>query len=189
MAPQAKIKGLYIDYDISRRDVKFPRLEFKTGRLLLVLPKSYQNPERLIERHKDWIYIKKRQIDSALKASKKKKLTDRSEKEFKSLVHSIIESRSRDGKLQVNRIFFRRMRSKWGSLSKNKNLTVNTLLRYLPKPLIEYVLYHEMAHLIEKRHNERYWKLISKHYPDYQRREKELFAYWFLVQSKEKDIT
>lgn len=80
-------------------------------------------------------------------------------------------------KVSVNKIYFRKMKTKWASCSSKKNLTINTLLRYLPKDLIEYVIYHEMAHLVEKRHNERFWKIISHRFPDYKKVEKELFIY------------
>ncbi len=183
MTPHVKIKDLSINYTVSRRDVKYPRLEFKTGELLLVLPKNYESPEELIEKKKTWIYNKQRFIDAADRESRKKKTVERSEKEFRSLVHHLLEKLSKDSTTRVNRVFFRTMHSKWASLSKQRNLTVNTMLRYLPDHLIEYVLYHELAHLKEKRHNERYWKIISQRYPDHQAMEKELFAYWFLVQT------
>jgi len=74
------------------------------------------------------------------------------------------------------------MNSKWASCSSSKNLMVNSLLQHLPKSLIEYVIYHETLHLIERKHNEHFCKLMSKKYKDHQRKEKELFLYWFLVQ-------
>ncbi len=40
--------------------------------------------------------------------------------------------------------------------SRNGNLTVNTLLRYLPQNLIEYVTYHETVHALERRHSEKF---------------------------------
>ena len=74
------------------------------------------------------------------------------------------------------------MKSKWASCSIKKNLTFNTLLRYLPNFLIKYVVFHEITHLKEKKHNERFWKIIKKEFKDYQKKEKELLIYWFLIQ-------
>ncbi|HLC33234.1 MAG TPA: M48 family metallopeptidase, partial [Candidatus Nanoarchaeia archaeon] len=65
-----------------------------------------------------------------------------------------------------------------------KNLMVNSLLRYLPVHLIDYVVYHEIAHLKERKHNERFWKIIKGKYKDNQKMEEELFLYWFLVQER-----
>ncbi len=60
-----------IDYEVAYRDVKYPRVEFKTGKLLLVLPEGEQ-PEKIIEKHKDWIKDKIEFIEECLEASKKK---------------------------------------------------------------------------------------------------------------------
>ncbi|MBU3965756.1 MAG: M48 family metallopeptidase [Euryarchaeota archaeon] len=75
------------------------------------------------------------------------------------------------------------MKSKWGSCSPKKNLTINTLLKYLPEEIIEYVIFHEMAHLIERKHNEKFWKIISNKFQNYEENEKELFEYWFLIRT------
>ncbi|MBU4075475.1 MAG: M48 family metallopeptidase, partial [Euryarchaeota archaeon] len=76
------------------------------------------------------------------------------------------------------------IKSKWGSCSPNKNLTINTLLKYLPENLIEYVIFHEMVHLIERKHNKLFWKFIAIKFDNYEEKEKELFEYWFLIQKK-----
>jgi hypothetical protein len=74
------------------------------------------------------------------------------------------------------------MKTKWASHSKNNNLTVNTLLKYLPNDVIEYIIYHEITHSLERKHNERFWRLINKKFPDYETKEKDLLTYWFLIQ-------
>jgi predicted metal-dependent hydrolase len=65
----------------------------------------------------------------------------------------------------------------------NKNLTINTLLKHLSNKLIEYVILREMTHSQERKHNERFWKIISKKIKEHQKREKDLLVYWFLVQT------
>ena len=76
------------------------------------------------------------------------------------------------------------MNSKWASCSTQKSLTINTLLKYLPDKLITYVIFHEIAHIQEKKHNEAFWKIINSHFPDYTSKEKELFEYWFAIRDK-----
>jgi predicted metal-dependent hydrolase len=59
----------------------------------------------------------------------------------------------------------------------------STLSRYnLPNNIIEYIIYHEIAHSIERKHNEKFWKLINKKFPDYETKEKDLLTYWFTIQ-------
>jgi len=54
------------------------------------------------------------------------------------------------------------MKTKWGSYSTKGNLTINTLLKHLPNKLIEYVVLHEMTHSQERKHNKRFWRIVSK---------------------------
>jgi len=54
------------------------------------------------------------------------------------------------------------MKTKWASHSRNSNLTINTLMKYLPEDLIHYITYHEIAHAIERKHNENFWDIINK---------------------------
>ncbi len=74
-----------------------------------------------------------------------------------------------------------KMKSKWGSCSSRKNLTFNTFLKYLPETLIKYIVLHEMAHLIERKHDHKFWEIVSKKYKNHQKRESDLFSYWFLI--------
>lgn len=183
MGTQAKISDSTLNYEVVYRNIRYPRLEFKTGELLLVLPEYYENHRDFIEKHKEWIYKRNAEIAAALKEAQEKRLElKRTDEEFKQLVHSFVKNISNELAININTIYFRKMRSKWGSCSSNKNLTINTLLRYLPDSLIEYVIYHEMVHLIEKKHNERFWRFMSNKFENYKEKEKELFEYWFLIQ-------
>ena len=183
MVEKAKTRELNVEYQIDYRNIKYPRLEFKTGSLLLILPKNYKNEKDLIEKHKQWVYCKDFIIRTALKTAKNKELNlDRTDEELKQLVYSFAKDFIKDFNFKINNIYFRKMKTKWGSCSSQRNLTINTLLKYLPEELIEYVIFHEMAHSWERRHNERFWKAMSREFKDYEKREKELLVYWFLVQ-------
>jgi len=140
--------------------------------------------EKLIQKHKKWIYTKNLIIKTALEEAKNKKLNlTRTEKELKEFVHSIANNFARKYNFRINKIYFRKMKTKWGSYNKKGNLTINTLLKYLPDKLIEYIIFHEMAHSIERKHNERFWNIINKKFKDYETKEKNLLVYWFLVQT------
>ena len=76
------------------------------------------------------------------------------------------------------------MRTKWASLSPVRNLTINRFMKYLPQYLIDYIIFHELVHIIEKNHNNRFWEIISRKYKDYRKLEREQFEYWFKVSEK-----
>jgi predicted metal-dependent hydrolase len=185
MLTKTIIDGLEVEYSIVQRKIKYPRLELKTGNLLLVVPKGYKNPEKLIEEHKEWIYHKISAIKESKERSKGKKLNlNRNEDTLRELLLISANKFSRELNVKPNRLTLRNMRSKWGSCSSQKNLNFNKLLKYLPDDLIEYVVLHEIAHLRYKKHDEEFWKIISEKIVNYKEKEKDLMDYWFLIQFK-----
>lgn len=73
--------------------------------------------------------------------------------------------------------FVQRMKTKWGSCNyRAGHIRLNTELVKKPKDLLEYVIVHEMAHLIEPTHNERFVALLGEHYPTWREARAELNA-------------
>jgi len=174
-----------IPHKISYRDIKYPRIEFTSGKLHFILPPN-SLPEGLFHKHKKWIQKKKRFIEECLKESEKKDLIKRSENEFRGLVLSLIIKISEEMKVRINQVYFKMMKTKWASLSSKKNIMINKLGRTLPEHLIEYIVFHEIVHLKHKRHDERFWAIIKEKFRNYQELEKDLAIYWFkLVSNKE----
>lgn len=67
--------------------------------------------------------------------------------------------------VEVNGYFLQRMKTKWGSCnSAAGNIRLNTELVKKPKDLLEYVVAHEMMHLIEPTHSDRFIAILEEHY-------------------------
>jgi hypothetical protein len=171
-----------IPYKVSHRDVRYPRLEFKTGKLLLILPFGLK-PGPILNKHQKWILKKMAFVEECLKHSSSKKMAERTEQEFRDLTFSLARKAIKELGGRLNHIYFRMMRTKWASLSPKKNLTINRLMKYLPENLLNYVIFHEIVHLKERRHNDKFWDRISRRFNNYEDLEKELFVYWFRIQS------
>lgn len=62
--------------------------------------------------------------------------------------------------------------SNWGSCSSSGNLNISTRTLFAPPEVQDYVFIHELAHLIELNHSNRYWKLVRDVMPDYKEKEK-----------------
>ena len=97
----------------------------------------------------------------------------------KSLLHEVIPPiiRQWEKKLNVNitGYFLQRMKTKWGSCNyKAGHIRVNTELVKKPKDLLEYVIVHEMAHLIEPTHSDRFISILEKNYPTWREARAEL---------------
>ena len=71
--------------------------------------------------------------------------------------------------------FLQRMKTKWGSCNPRAgHIRLNTELVKKPKDLLEYVVVHEMLHLIEPTHSERFVALLEQHYPTWREARAEL---------------
>lgn len=70
-------------------------------------------------------------------------------------------------------------RSQWGSCSHKKNLNFNYRIFFLPERLSDYIIVHELCHLKELNHSQRFWNLVAQLFPDYKALEKELKLYSF----------
>lgn len=97
----------------------------------------------------------------------------------KSLLHEFIPPLiSRwEPKLGVHVVayFLQRMKTKWGSCNHEAgHIRLNTELVKKPKDLVEYVVVHEMVHLIEPTHNDRFVSLLTNHFPSWREARAEL---------------
>jgi predicted metal-dependent hydrolase len=66
----------------------------------------------------------------------------------------------------IARINLRDTKSRWGSCSGTGNLSFSWRLIFAPEPVLDYVVAHEVAHLIEMNHGPRFWRLVETLTPD-----------------------
>jgi predicted metal-dependent hydrolase len=71
----------------------------------------------------------------------------------------------------LNKVFFKKHRSKWGSCSSNNNVNISTKLLFAPDEVLEYVCIHELAHLKEHNHSKQFWALVETAMPNYKEKE------------------
>ena len=77
--------------------------------------------------------------------------------------------------IPVTEVRIRRMKTRWGSCNpKARRIWLNLELAKKPPSCLEYVFVHEMAHLIERHHNERFHALMDRHLPQWRIRRAEL---------------
>ena len=67
----------------------------------------------------------------------------------------------------VKSVSFKYNHSNWGSCSASGNLNFSSRLLFAPDDVVDYVIIHELAHLVELNHSDRFWKLVSDAMPDY----------------------
>lgn len=78
--------------------------------------------------------------------------------------------------LEWNRVAIRNQRRCWGSCSSSKNLNFNYKIQFLPPHLRDYIIVHELCHLVHMNHGQEFWNLVGEQMPEYKSHASELRA-------------
>lgn len=75
------------------------------------------------------------------------------------------------------RVSVKDMKTRWGSCSREKNLNFHYRLLFLPIELADYVIVHELCHLVHLNHSKSFWNLVAQAVPDHKKQRRELRRY------------
>lgn len=125
------------------------------------------NYELIIDKHVSGVSIELFSIKAASKADFRRFCDEKA----KELLNASIARFAPLIARPINHISFKHMRTRWGSCNKTKGyINLNLDLITKKKEFIEYVVLHELAHLVHANHSKDFYALISKHMPDYKAR-------------------
>lgn len=92
-------------------------------------------------------------------------------------IPSLIRKWEKKLRVKVESYALQRMKTKWGSCNrKARRIRINSEMIKKPKELLDYVVVHEMAHLIASTHSEQFVELLTSHYPSWRQARAELNA-------------
>ncbi len=74
--------------------------------------------------------------------------------------------------VKYSRISIRDQKTRWGSCSSRKNLSFNWRIIMAPLEIVDYLIFHELCHLIELNHSKKFWAHMSYFCPDFKKRKK-----------------
>ena len=83
------------------------------------------------------------------------------------LVKERVEFYNKIYKYSFNRISVKNQKTRWGSCSRKRNLNFNYKVLFLPEKLRDYIIVHELCHLKELNHSQRFWSLVGEVLPGY----------------------
>ncbi len=88
---------------------------------------------------------------------------------------------SADCDLAYSRLTVRGQATRWGSCSSHQSISLNYKLLFLPPPVVDYVLIHELCHTVHMNHSKAFWRLVSQYCPTYEAARGELKRAWQYV--------
>lgn len=77
----------------------------------------------------------------------------------------------REIKYPVNKLYIRSQKTKWGTCSSKRNISLNKNLVKCPRWIQNYVIIHELCHLIHMNHSKKFWSLVESYLPEYRKAE------------------
>lgn len=167
-----------IKIEIQRRKIKNMNIYIKPpkGDVLVTVPMRISDEEvfRFLKKKEQWI-LKNHEKMKNQKTFQQKEI---SIEQRKWLENKIIEYAMKwEPVMGVHCTGFmiRNMKNRWGSCSiHSKKIRINLQLAAKPEECIEYVLVHELCHLLEPSHNERFYYFMDLYLPDWENRKKKL---------------
>lgn len=163
---------LYETIYSKRRTISFT---IKNGQLIVRAPIGVKKEQidKLIANHKDW--IEKSVIQSKIKFEKENISKDEEvhlRKQAKQVLKEKVEYYSKIMNLKCNRVTITCAKTRFGSCSSKGNISFSFRLMKYPEAAIDYVVVHELAHLLELNHSRRFWNIVASVFPDYKDRKK-----------------
>lgn len=126
-----------------------------------------------VSKHIDWI-IKKQELVKGTHVPEnfsENEITELKQR-LKEIITPILERYSSIMGVYYDRVTINSAKTRFGSCSSKKTLNFSYRLALYPYEAIEYVCVHELAHLKEMNHSNRFWSIVEGILPDYKDRKK-----------------
>ncbi len=158
---------------ITPREYKNRESHYFQGKRYLLNIIEADAPPKVVLKNKTYIDLYVRPETQAEK--RHKILTEWYRVELKKQIPAMILKWERVLNIKVNEWRVRQMKTKWGSCNiKKKRIWMNLELAKKPDYCLEYIIVHEMVHLMERLHNERFLYYMGKYLPNWKQLKREL---------------
>lgn len=98
-----------------------------------------------------------------------RRLTDYLKREARREIEALVEKHTAKVGRKAKAVRFKDTSSRWGSCTSDGNLSFSWRIMMAPRPVINYLVAHEVAHLKEMNHGPKFWKLCEELCPDTER--------------------
>jgi len=92
----------------------------------------------------------------------------------KQYLSTALNALSQQTKIQYDSLTIRDQKTRWGSCSSDKSISLNYKLIFLPAVLVQHVMIHELCHTIHLNHSDAFWNKVRELDPDFRQHKREL---------------
>lgn len=181
MGGVVKINGRDLEYTLRvSNKAKRARITInRNGEVILTKPKrvSLELALRFLISKSDWVFKsleRFKNLPSRLDTKNTKKEYLENKNKALALAKSRIEYFNNIYNFKWSKITIKNQKTRWGSCSRRGNLNFNYKIALLPSHICDYIIVHELCHLKEFNHSQRFWDLVAIAIPDYLKIRKEL---------------
>lgn len=158
---------------ISNREYKQRESHYFQGRRYLLNIIESDKHQKVVLKNKKFIELHIKPNTSTEK--RHEIMTEWYRTELKKQIPAIIDKWERILNMKVDNWQVKQMKTKWGSCNiEKKRIWLNLELAKKPEHCLEYIIVHEMVHLLERYHNERFLYFMDKHLPNWRQLKTEL---------------
>ena len=143
--------------------VQGTRLPYAGEELILNVSDSYRGPARvsLVGNELDL------RVQAADQLTMRRALQEWYLKRARLLIPKRVEALNARGRFRYVRVSIRNQRTRWGSCSRKGTLSFNWRLLLVPSGIMDYLIFHELAHLEEMNHSRRFWAIVEEICPGF----------------------
>jgi len=180
MIKKIKLNDKEVEYElkVSKRASRMRLAIYGNGSFVITKPNWLSDAKlsSFINQKADWILSKLEGLPKVSQKSteEKKKHYQRYRERARVFIHNELKLANQFYGFKYNRVSIRNQRTVWGSCSANKNLNFSYRIYFLPEDLARYIIVHELCHLQEMNHSQKFWNIVAETVPDHKLRRRKL---------------
>lgn len=182
MKRQISLHNRVVNYSVrmSTRAKRMRLAVYSDGNLVVTVPQAFPTVsiDKYITEKSQWVISK---LDFFEAQNKKQKISFSEDgydlykdKALEIVAERLTSLNETHYRFIYNKIAIKDQKTRWGSCSRKKNLNFNYKILFLSPRMKDYIIVHELCHLKEFNHSNKFWKLVATSLPDYHKIVEEL---------------